>query len=208
MCCCSCCCRRRCHNLLKGVNDFPTRTVPVYWQICVKFGTQELHIIPFSSCQFPANRTVKDTLYVGGWYELHHSFYIFHRISARKTAHVMSTKIWVTVRFVKSGAGIYIYILHKCVNELVLLLSHWLPDLCEIRREKSAQNAADYLWVFYIPAKGRPYICREPTFCVYRTIGTFLTRTHPNKPGVLSNKSYSSPVLHLKAALSQGCNWC
>jgi len=70
-----------CHTLLKDVNDFPTSTIHISWQILVKFGTRELKTITLSSCQFPENRSVKDTFHVVGWTKLHHSFYISHLIS-------------------------------------------------------------------------------------------------------------------------------
>jgi len=54
-----------CLILLKDVNDFPTSNSHILCQICVKLGTRELYTITSSSCQFPANRAAKDTLYVG-----------------------------------------------------------------------------------------------------------------------------------------------
>jgi len=54
-----------CHTLLNDVNDFPSRTVNISLRIFVIFGTRELHTIMLSCCQFPENRAVKDTIYIG-----------------------------------------------------------------------------------------------------------------------------------------------
>jgi hypothetical protein len=118
ICFCCCCCR---HNLLKCVNDFPTRTVHISWQICAKFRTRELYIT-LSGCEFPANQAVKDRLYLGWWYEFPHSFYIFIRFRQKNTAHVMSTKIYyVTVRFVKTGAGYICMYVCMCIIYICII---------------------------------------------------------------------------------------
>jgi len=125
----------------------------------MKFGTRELHIITLSSCEFPANRAVKDTLYVGEWYELHHSFYIFHPISTKKnTAHVLSTKVcYVTALRENRRRDIYIYIYlfisiayMRVWMNWCYCFTHWLPDSCEIRHENSAQSAADFVSFLHI----------------------------------------------------------
>jgi len=122
-CCCFCCCCCCCHNLLKYVNDSPTCTVHISWQICAKFGTRELHIT-LNRCEFPANQAVKDRLYLGWWYEFPHSFYIFIRFRQKKILHTSCPQKFITWLCAswKPAQGVYIYRLRKCVNELVLLL--------------------------------------------------------------------------------------
>ena len=51
-----------CHILLKDVNDFPTRTVHIFWQILVKLGAREHNTKTSSSYHFPENGAMKDKL--------------------------------------------------------------------------------------------------------------------------------------------------
>jgi hypothetical protein len=88
------------------------------------------------------------------------------------TRHVQKILISNCVYYENQRSEIYIAYRMVWMN-WCCCFTHLVQDLCEIQRENSAQNGADYLWVSCIPTHGTQYICSGATLCVYRKIGTF-----------------------------------
>ena len=153
--CCRFCCR---HNLLKDVNDFPTSTVQISWQICVKFGTRELHTITLSSCEFPANRQ---------WKTLHRKMiqsspFILHFSSDfdknNCTRHVHKNLSNCALR---ENRRRDIYILHKGGNKLVLLL-YTLIALFVWNSAWEIRTKCCWLFVTFLRIEGRTFVVGPP----------------------------------------------
>jgi hypothetical protein len=170
-----------CHTLLKDLNDFPTRTVHISWQMCVKIGTRELNIIKLSICQFPDHLVVNDTLYVGQLNNLQLSFYIFfYRIQPKKSArHVKKHLLSDCALCANWSSEIYIAYIRVWMY-WCCCFTHWLSDL----------------WFSCISANGRQYICCGPTLCVYRKITTLQYELLSSVP--LSTVLWNPPTLQKK----------